>query len=67
MKKLFFMLISLMCMTTVFSDSVNEFNEDDLPLKRVTLYSSGVAHYEHEGKVKGNDKNRDAVLAFPDK
>ena len=56
MKKLFFMLISLMCMTTVFSDSVNEFNEDDLPLKRVTLYSSGVAHYEHEGKVKGNGK-----------
>ena len=56
MKKLFSMLISLMCMTTVFSDSVNEFNEDDLPLKRVTLYSSGVAHYEHEGKVKGNGK-----------
>ena len=56
MKKLFFMLISLMCMATVFSDSVNEFNEGDLPLKRVTLYSSGVAHYEHEGKVKGNGK-----------
>ena len=56
MKKLFFMLISLMCMATVFSDSVNEFDEDDLPLKRVTLYSSGVAHYEHEGKVKGNGK-----------
>ena len=56
MKKLFFMLISLMCMATVFSDSVNEFNEDDLPLKRVTLYSSGVAHYEHEGRVKGNGK-----------
>ena len=50
------MLISLMCMATVFSDSVNEFNEGDLPLKRVTLYSSGVAHYEHEGKVKGNGK-----------
>lgn len=56
MKKLFFMLISLMCMATVFSDSVNEFNEGDLPLKRVTLYSSGVAHYEHEGRVKGNGK-----------
>ena len=56
MKKLFSMLISLMCMTTVFSDSVNEFSEDDLPLKRVTLYSSGVAHYEHEGRVKGNGK-----------
>ena len=56
MKKLFFMLISLMCMATVFSDSVNEFDEDDLPLKRVTLYSSGVAHYEHEGRVKGNGK-----------
>ena len=56
MKKLFFMLISLMCMTTVFSDSVNEFNEGDLPLKRVTLYSSGVAHYEHEGRVRGNGK-----------
>ena len=56
MKKLFFMLISLMCMATVFSDSVNEFNEDDIPLKRVTLYSSGVAHYEHEGRVRGNGK-----------
>lgn len=56
MKKLFFMLISLMCMATVFSDSVNEFDEDDIPLKRVTLYSSGVAHYEHEGRVKGNGK-----------
>ena len=43
-------------MATVFSDSVNEFNEGDLPLKRVTLYSSGVAHYEHEGRVKGNGK-----------
>jgi len=56
MKKIFFMLISLMCMATVFSDSVNEFNEDDIPLKRVTLYSSGVAHYEHEGRVRGNGK-----------
>lgn len=56
MKKLFFMLISLMCMTTVFSDSVIGFNEDDIPLKKVTLYSSGVAHYEHEGRVSGSGK-----------
>jgi len=53
MKKVFFMLLSMMCMTTVFADG---FNEDDIPLKKVTLYSSGVAHYEHEGLVKGSGK-----------
>ena len=53
MKKVFFMLFSMMCMTTVFADG---FNEDDIPLKKVTLYSSGVAHYEHEGFVKGSGK-----------
>ena len=56
MKKIFFMLISLMCMTTVFAGPENGFSEEDIPLKKVTLYSSGVAHYEHEGKVKGNGK-----------
>ena len=53
MKKVFFMLFSMICMTTVFADG---FNEDDIPLKKVTLYSSGVAHYEHEGLVKGAGK-----------
>ena len=53
MKKVFFMLFSMMCMTTVSADG---FNEDDIPLKKVTLYSSGVAHYEHEGRVRGNGK-----------
>ena len=56
MKKIFFMLISLMCMTTVFAGPENGFSEEDIPLKKVTLYSSGVAHYEHEGIVKGSGK-----------
>nr|WP_253677393.1 DUF4139 domain-containing protein [Treponema sp. OMZ 788] len=56
MKKLFFMLVSLMCIAGVFSDTVKGFNENDIPLKRVTLYSSGVAHYEHEGRVSGSGK-----------
>ncbi|AIN93299.1 DUF4139 domain-containing protein [Treponema putidum] len=56
MKKRFFMLISLLCMATVFADPESGFNEDDIPLKKVTLYSSGVAHYEHEGIVKGSGK-----------
>lgn len=30
------------------------FGEKDLPLKKVTLYSSGVACYEHEGRLSGS-------------
>ena len=30
------------------------FGEKDLPLKKVTLYSSGVACYEHEGRLFGS-------------
>ncbi|UTC67152.1 MULTISPECIES: DUF4139 domain-containing protein [unclassified Treponema] len=56
MKKVFFMLISVLCMSTVFTDTANGFDENDIPLKNVTLYSSGVAHYEHEGIVKGSGK-----------
>ena len=34
--------------------SSESFGEKDLPLKKVTLYSSGVACYEHEGRLSGS-------------
>ncbi len=54
MKKMLFMLFSAACMTGLTGESSNLFGSDDIPLKKVTLYSSGVAHYLHEGTVSGS-------------
>jgi hypothetical protein len=58
MKKiLYFLLLGGFVMAQLFAQS---FNEQELPLKRVTLFSSGVAYFEHSGNVSGN-----AEISFP--
>lgn len=54
MKKMIFMLLSAVYITGLTAESSNVFGSDDIPLKKVTLYSSGVAHYLHEGTVSGS-------------
>lgn len=56
MKKLFFILMSILCSVFSFAQAEKDFSTDMLPLKKVTLYSSGVGHYEHEGHIKGSKK-----------
>ena len=41
------------CVAGVAADPAKNFSADDIPLKEVTLYSSGVAHYVHKGTVSG--------------
>jgi hypothetical protein len=57
MKKHLFILLGGLVMAQLFAQS---YNEQQLPLKRVTLFSSGVAYFEHSGNVNGN-----AELSFP--
>ena len=54
MKNMIFALFSLVYAAGVAAESARTFNGDDIPLKTVTLYSSGVAHYAHEGTVSGS-------------
>ncbi|MGI5172405.1 DUF4139 domain-containing protein [Treponema sp. OMZ 840] len=54
--KIPFIVIFTICMSALIAGSGKKFNQDDIPLKNVTLYSSGVAHYEHEGTVIGSGK-----------
>ena len=42
------------CTATVAAETAAGFGGDAIPLKKVTLYSSGVAHYAHEGTVSGS-------------
>lgn len=42
------------CTATVAAETAAGFSGDAIPLKKVTLYSSGVAHYVHEGSVSGS-------------
>lgn len=55
MKKILFACISMVCIVGVCAESMKaEFTAEAIPLKKVTLYSSGVAHYEHKGAVSGS-------------
>ena len=54
MKNMIFALFSLVYAAGVAAESARTFNGEDIPLKTVTLYSSGVAHYAHEGTVSGS-------------
>jgi hypothetical protein len=56
-KKLFLLLIGGMLAAQLFAQS---FNEQQLPLTRVTLFSSGVGYFEHSGNISGNTD-----LVFP--
>lgn len=55
MKKLFVLLLITACgALKLIGEPATGFTGDNLPLKEVTLYSSGVAHYVHEGTVSGS-------------
>ncbi len=55
MKKIFCVFVSMVVITGIWADSSNPvFTAEALPLKKVTLYSSGVAHYIHNGTVTGS-------------
>ena len=55
MKKTLFVLLAAVCMVKLIAEPVRaRFGKDGIPLKKVTLYSSGVAHYVHEGTVSGS-------------
>ena len=55
MKKIFCVFVSMVVMTGIWADSSNPvFTAEAIPLKKVTLYSSGVAHYVHNGTVTGS-------------
>lgn len=54
--KNFLFCISVLCAGLLFGGSAIAFCNDDIPLKKITLYSSGVAHYEHSGNVSGSGK-----------
>lgn len=56
MKKLIRILFVLTCISFFTAYAENGFDADNIPLKKVTLYSSGVGHYEHEGEVKGSGR-----------
>lgn len=45
---------SVLSAQAAHEQSSESFGEKDLPLKKVTLYSSGVACYEHEGRLSGS-------------
>ncbi len=51
MKKILILLLGCVMMTQLYAQS---FDEQQLPLKRVTLFSSGVGYFEHSGNVNGN-------------
>ena len=53
MKNIIFTILSMACVAGVAADPAKNFSADDIPLKEVTLYSSGVAHYVHKGTVSG--------------
>ena len=54
MKAMIFTILSAVCVAGAAAEPTNTFSGDDIPLKKVTLYSSGVAHYVHEGTVSGS-------------
>ena len=54
MKNMICMILSAACIVGTTADPAKNFSGDDIPLKKVTLYSSGVAHYMHEGTVSGS-------------
>ena len=54
MKNMIFTILSAACIVGAAADPAKNFSADDIPLKKVTLYSSGVAHYVHEGTVTGS-------------
>jgi len=54
MKKLIFTIAAALCAASFTAQESAEFGADDIPLKKVTLYSSGVAQYVHEGTVSGS-------------
>ena len=54
MKNMICTILSAACIIGAAADPAKNFSADDIPLKKVTLYSSGVAHYVHEGIVAGS-------------
>ena len=54
MKNMICTILSAACIVGGAADPAKNFSADDIPLKKVTLYSSGVAHYVHEGTVAGS-------------
>ena len=54
MKNMICTILSAACIVGITAEPAKIFSADDIPLKKVTLYSSGVAHYVHEGTVSGS-------------
>lgn len=54
MKNMICTILSAACIIGAAADPAKNFSADDIPLKKVMLYSSGVAHYVHEGTVAGS-------------
>ena len=54
MKSIIFTILSAVCVAGATAEPMKNFSGEDIPLKKVTLYSSGVAHYVHKGKVSGS-------------
>ena len=54
MKSIIFTILSAFCVAGATAEPMKNFSGEDIPLKKVTLYSSGVAHYVHKGKVSGS-------------
>ena len=54
MKSIIFTILSAVCVVGATAEPMKNFSGEDIPLKKVTLYSSGVAHYVHKGKVSGS-------------
>lgn len=63
MKNMIFTILSAACIVGATAEPAKSFSADDIPLKKVTLYSSGVAHYVHEGTVA--DSGNIALLFSP--
>jgi len=61
MKKTLTPILSALCIAGLAAETAATFTEENIPLKKVTLYSSGVAHYLHEGRVSGSG---DIALLF---
>ena len=51
MKKITSLILSVLFIEAMTAETATDFSVKDIPLTKVTLYSSGVAHYVHEGNV----------------
>jgi hypothetical protein len=58
MKKFLMGILGFLCVQTIFSQEQNMNNV--IPLKKISLFSSGVGYFEHSGQAAG-----DVSLSFP--